>query len=154
MISKRNEWPPLCLRNRIRQITFVVTRCLIARDREFFSRIFYSRGFADKSFKMIYYDILRVICVKIPSNNREMKERHMEMFAQRGSRRKHPSKLTSFRILSLSLIYFSFSPSLSFPSLPSLFVLLSFRFERNWWGFGERNFVRWTKPVIYRGATK
>lgn len=80
---------------------------------------------------MIYYDILRVICVKIPSNNREMKERHMEMFAQRGSRRKHPSKLTSFRILSLSLIYFSFSPSLSFPPLPSLFVLLSFRFERN-----------------------
>ena len=66
---------------------------------------------------MIYYDILRVICIKISSNNREMKERHMEMFAQRGSRpRKHPSKLTSFRILSLSYLFFFFSFSLFPPA--------------------------------------
>lgn len=41
----------------------------------------------------------------------------MEMFAQRGSRpRKHPSKLTSFRILSLSYLFFFFSFSLFPPA--------------------------------------
>lgn len=80
---------------------------------------------------MIYYDILRVICIKISSNNREMKERHMEMFAQRGSRpRKHPSKLTSFRILSLSYLFFFFSFS--------LFPLASISFRSSFVSFREK----------------